>query len=70
MQKTMPVSKEVLGDILDHIELLIDDFESLLAKDSSATLQKRLADVKGGKVKDLSEKDFRDFLRKEGINAG
>ena len=69
-QETVNVSKEILSHMVSDIEHLIDDIEMIIDKRSMKTIDKRLRDVKEGKVKGLSEDDFRKFMRKEGIDAG
>ena len=72
MQKTeeITVEREVLSHMISDIEHLIDDIETIMSKDSTKTLDKRLGEVKSGKVKGFSEKDFDQLMRKDGINAG
>jgi len=38
-------------------------------QDNMKIIEKRLKDVKEGKVKGLTQEDFSNFLKKEGINV-
>ena len=74
MQKTeqteqITVERKVLSHMISDIEHLIDDIETIMSKDSTKTLDKRLNEVRSGKVKGFSEKDFDELMRKDGINA-
>ena len=55
--------------MISDIEHLIDDIETIMSKDSTKTLDKRLDEVRSGRVKGFSEKDFDELMRKDGINA-
>ncbi len=69
-QETVTVSREILSHMVSDIEHLIDDIEMIVDRGSMKIIDKRLKDVKESKVKGLSETDFKDFMRKEGIDAG
>ncbi len=71
MQKTqeLTVSREFIKHIISDIEHLIDDIEMIVDKKSAKVIEKRLKDVKSGKVKGLSEKDFNEFMRKAGVDV-
>lgn len=75
MQKTeqteqITVERKVLSHMISDIEHLIDDIETIMSKDSTKTLDKRLNEVRSGRVKGLTERDFNELMRKDGINAG
>lgn len=63
------VPKRVLNCMLADFEHLLSDFEAIAEEESTAKAEKRLKDVKEKKVEGLSEKDFAEFLKKEGVNA-
>lgn len=44
---------------------LLEDFESITEAKTMKLAEKRLAEIKEGKVKTLSEKEFREFMKKE-----
>jgi hypothetical protein len=69
MQETIEVDKGVIKKMVDDIEDLLDNMEMIVEKKSMAKIQKRLNDVKTGKVDALSEEDFDDFMREEGIDG-
>jgi hypothetical protein len=69
-QETVEVSKDVLNEMVDDIENLLENIELIVERESMKRVKNRLKDVKEGRVKTLSEKDFKEFMRKEGIDAG
>lgn len=69
-QETVNVSKDILNHMISDIEHLIDDIEMIVDRRSMKIIDKRLTDVKKGRVRCLSEGDFKEFMRKEGIDAG
>lgn len=66
-QETVEVSKDVLNEMVNDIENLLENIELIMERESMKKVKRRLKDVKEGKVKGLSEKDFKEFMRKEGI---
>ena len=73
MQKTeqeVVVDKEILSHMISDIEHLIDDIETIMDKNSMKAVDKRLNDIKSGKTKGFSERDFSRLMKKDGINAG
>ena len=63
------VPKKVFECLVEDFEHLLEDFEVIAEQKSVKTIERRLKDVKEKKIKGLTEKDFADFLRKEGVNA-
>lgn len=66
---SIAVPKKVLECMVEDFEHLLEDFETIAEQKSIKTVEKRLKDVKERKVRGLTEKDFADFLRKEGVDA-
>lgn len=72
MQKAeeVVVDKRMLDHLISDIEHMIDDIEMIVDKNSMKNIDKRLKEVKEGGVKGLSERDFEEFMKKNGVNAG
>ena len=66
-QVTIP--KEVLAHLVSDIEHLIDDIEAMLDPETMKIVDKRLEDVKKGRIKAFSEEDFHTLLQKDGLDA-
>jgi hypothetical protein len=66
MQKAQEVvvDKEIINHIVSDIEHLIDDIEMIVDRGSMKKIDKRLKDVRGGRVKGFSERDFDKFMSK------
>ncbi len=63
MAQQVMVRKQALRALLDDFEDLVEDVE-LAESGSLQILQRRLQDVKEGRVKGLTERDLADYLRK------
>lgn len=63
-KETIVVEKELMNSVIIDIENLLDDMELMIDKSTMETVNKRLEDVKGGKTKGLTEKDFKDYVKK------
>ena len=68
-QENIEVPKEVIHSIIRDFEKLLRDFERITERETMRKVDKRLKEVKEGKVRGLSEKDYVEFLRRKGINA-
>ena len=64
--ETVVVKKEAFTKILNDMEILIQDVELAL----DAKVQKRLDDIKSGKDKGKTEKEYYDYLSKRGVAVG
>ena len=63
-KETIVVEKELMHSVIADIENLLDDIELIVDKATIKTVNKRLDDVKSGKTKGLTEKDFKDYVKK------
>jgi len=68
-EETIEVSKEILNEMVNDIENLLDNMEIIVKRQSMNKIKERLNDVKSNKIKCLSEEDFNNFMKKEGIDA-
>jgi hypothetical protein len=63
-EKTITIEKRFLTSMISDIENMIDNIEMMVDRSSMKTVKKRLEDVKKGRVKGLSEKDFKNYVKK------
>ncbi len=68
-QRNITIPKETFRCMVRDFEHLLKDFEKIAEGESVKVVEKRLKDVKEGKVRGFTEKDFSAFLKKEGIDA-
>ncbi len=68
-QENIEVPKEVIDSMIRDFERLLKDFERITERETMRKVDRRLREVKEGKVKGLSEKDYVEFLRRKGIDA-
>lgn len=61
------VPKDTLKCMMADFEHLLEDFESIAEVKTMKLARKRLADIKSGKTKTIGEKEFREFMKKKGI---
>ena len=64
---TITVPKETFSRILTELESVIGDLEELYDQDIVA--KKRLEEIKQGKVKLKSEKDYYAYLKRRGVKV-
>ena len=64
-QELITVPKQIFSSIVSDFEKLLEDFEMLV--DVNTNIDTRIKDIKKGKVKGLTEDDFKDFLKNAGI---
>ena len=62
--ETITLRKDALNEMLQDFEHLIEDFEAIVEQDILKDADKRIGDIKNGKIKGYSEEDFKDFLKK------
>ncbi len=53
-----------------HFEVLIRDFEKLADQETMDKVDKRLDEVKKGKVKGYSIRDYSGYMKRRGVNVG
>lgn len=61
------VPKDTLKCMMNDFEHLLEDFESIAEAESMRIAKKRLAEIENGKVKPLTEKEFKELMKKQGI---
>ncbi len=61
------VPKETFKCIINDFEHLLEDFESISEIEIMKVAEKRLEDFKEGKTKAVGEKEFKEFMKSEGI---
>lgn len=59
--ETITIPKQKLGKVIDDVERLITDFESL-AEDQDEIVKQRLKGVKEGKIEGKTEKELDEYL--------
>ena len=64
MASTVCIPKARIGQIIDDVERLVTDMETMLENE---VVNNRLNDVKSGKVKGRSEKDLDAYLKARGV---
>jgi len=69
MGETIILNKKSFKGLLSDFEQLLSDFENLAEQSIDKEAIKRLSDMKSKKIKAYTEKDFYNYLKKEGINA-
>ncbi len=69
MPESILVSKDLFRDMVSDFEKLLHDFELIAEQDNMKEVNKRLREIKEGKVKGLTEKDLVNFMKKEGVNV-
>jgi len=69
-QETIEVPKQVMGIMVRHFEILIKDFEKIARQETMRRVDKRLEDIKKGRVRGYSEKHYSEFMKKKGVNVG
>ena len=62
--ETIVIEKELFNSMINDIEILIDDIENIMEKNSTKEISKRLNDIKKNKVKGFSEKDLDNYVKK------
>jgi len=67
--ESITIPRDLFNNLMTDFEKLLSDFEQIAEQDSLKIAEKRLEEVKSGKVKPLSEEDFLEFVKKEGINV-
>lgn len=63
-QELITVPKQVFINVLEDFETLLEDFELLVEQDTMKKVNKRLKDIKEGKVNGLTEADFSAYIEK------
>ena len=69
-EETIEVPKERVNIMVKHFEILIRDFEKIVEQETMEKVGKRLTDIKKGKVRGCSEKDYFEFMKRKGVNVG
>lgn len=61
------VPKDTFRCMVADFEHLLDDFESIAEAEAMEVAKRRFHEIKAGKVKPLTEKEFHDLIKKEGL---
>lgn len=61
------VPKETLQCMIKDFEHLLGDFERIAEVEDMEIAKRRFQEIKTGKVKPLTEKEFRELMKREGI---
>ena len=69
-EEKIEVPKETMNVMVKHFEILIKDFEKIVEQNTIKKVDKRLEDIRKGKVKGYSERDYSEFMKKKGVNVG
>tara|TARA_Y100000310_G_C20198796_1_gene585906 strand:+ start:295 stop:501 length:207 start_codon:yes stop_codon:yes gene_type:complete len=64
--KTINVEKNKLGKVLDNVETLLTDFETLVG-DQDMISKQRLKEIKEAKVEGKTEGELDNYLKKGGV---
>lgn len=67
--ESIAIPRNLFNNLLMDFEKLLNDFEQIAEQDTMKVAEKRLEEIKTGKVKTLTEKDFIGFVKKEGVNV-
>jgi len=68
-QENIEVPKEVIDSMIKDFERLLKDFERITERETMRKVDKRLKEVKEGKIRGFSEKDYAEFLKRKGIDV-
>ena len=68
-QENIEVPKEVINSMIRDFERLLKDFERITERETMRKVDKRLKEVKEGKIRGFSERDYAEFLKRKGIDA-
>lgn len=61
--ETVTLPKQKFSKLLTDVELLINDVDEILS-DEDSIVKKRIADVKSGNVKGVTEAEYYGYLKK------
>ena len=67
--ETIMVKKELFEQIISDVEHLITDMESVADQETMAEVDKRLREIKEGRVKGFSEQDFLRKMKEDDIDV-
>lgn len=68
-EEKIEVPRQTMNVMIRHFEILIKDFEKIAKEKSMRKLDKRLEEVKKGRVNGYSVKDYSEFMKRKGING-
>ena len=69
MTETIMVQKELMEHLIMDFEGLLNDMEVIVDESMRKKVDQRLDDIKQGRTKGHSEKEFIAFMREEGIDV-
>lgn len=69
-EEKIEIPKQTVSVMIKHFEVLIRDFEKLADQETIAKVDKRLGDIKKGKVKGYSIKDYSEYMKRKGVHVG
>ena len=61
------VPKDTFRCMISDFEHLLKDFEDIAEAEDMKIAERRLSEIKEGKAKVLGEKEFRELMKKEGV---
>lgn len=67
MVDMITIPKEKFEKVLDDVEILLADIESLTSDNLNTVALKRLKEIKEGTAETISEKEFLEEMKKQGI---
>ncbi len=59
------IEKEDFNKLLVAVEMLIEDVEQMKSQDE--IVNRRIEDVKSGRVREKTEADYNEYLKKRGV---
>jgi len=68
-EEKIEIPKQTMNVMIKHFEVLIKDFEKLAEQETMSKVEKRLEDVKKGRVKGYSLKEYSEFMKRKGVNG-
>ena len=69
MAELMVVKKELMEHMMTDFECLLEDMEAIVDESIQQKVDQRLEDIKKGKIKGYTEKEFIAFMKEEGVNV-
>ncbi|NQV92031.1 addiction module protein [Candidatus Woesearchaeota archaeon] len=69
MAETITIRKDLFDKMLTDFDNLLDDFEVLTDQEMLEEAEKRIEEIKSGKVKALSEEEFVKLMREDGFDV-
>jgi len=68
-EEMIQIPKGTVNVMIRHFEVLIKDFEKLAERETLSRVDRRLEEIKKGKVKGHSIKEYSEYMKRKGVNV-